>query len=202
MSTNFLSKNTILSRTDFLNKSLALTSYDNLTIKKVKLRLSLEDMISRSNNLSEKSILPKATAFSLIYLLWSIFPAVKAFKNKTAKRNDFHSKEDLFVITIEITDKNQINALLSHLFQEGNFLEKNLNADKLGKISNQEKKFSYNTKIKLGHFFQLLDFFNSNSQSYALDQIVMSVNLIPHFVSNKQKWEIKDILPYELQFNS
>lgn len=200
-STNFLNKNKILSRIDFLNKSLSLTSYENLIIKKIKLRLSLEDMISYSNDSNEKNILSKTSAVSLIYLLSSVFPTIKAFKNKTGKKNNFQLKEDLFIITIEITDKVQIDELLLHLFQEGNFLEINLNNDKLDKITTKKKFFSYNTKISLGNLFQLFDFFNSNSCSYDLNQIFMSINLIPQFISNKQEIKINDIFLHKIQFN-
>lgn len=196
-SISFLDRNAILLRTDFLNKSLSLTSYDKITIKKVKLRLSLEDIISHSNDLDEQNILSKTSAFTIIYLLWSIFPVVKAFKNKTIKGKKSQSKEDLFIFTVEITNKTQIKNLLNDFFQEGNFLEKNLNIDKLDKITSKNKCFSYNTKINLGYFFQLVDFFNSNNNSYELDQIFISVNLIPQFTSNKQNWKLKDMFLYE-----
>lgn len=200
---SLLNKNIKIITTDFLNKFLLVSSFQNFNVKKIKIKLFSSDFSSLSLTADDNNNLAKINSLSLSYLLLGVFPSITFIKKKIVKKIDNGLKEDFFILDAEISNTRLIYQFLSKLIHEYEFSENNLLVDNLNNIKVEtNKNFSYNTKISMNQIFEQEEFFNVDSNSSNVTKIFMAANFIFHPVEKqlKNSMSIKEMLYYKMQY--
>jgi len=199
---NLLKKNNNITSVDVLNKFLSKSSFNTLEIKRIRFTFTSKNFIHVSHNLENFNIMSRFNVFTLFYLVVGVIPHVIAAKKQNLKKTETSNKEDLFLFEASIKNKNEISDFIYKLVTEHEFLENNLEIDKLEKITIQNgNKISYNTKISFGQFFDNHEFVNTQNSDCNLNKTFITTNFI---LSNtlKSSETIKNRLIYKLLWNN
>lgn len=203
MNKNFLlKKNNHIASVDVLNKYLSKSSFKAIKIERIQFKFSSKDFVPLSHNLENLNITARVNILVLIYIMFGTYPRITAVKKKVLKKTDSSSKEDHFFFDIKISNKNEISNFISDLVTKNEFLENNLEIDNLENIKLQnQKKFSYNTKISFGQFFDTQEFVNAQNTDCNLNKTFISANFILNKTLNSTE-TIKNRLFYKLLWNN
>lgn len=197
-----LKKNNRIASVDVLNKYLSKSSFKTIKIERIQFKFLSKDFVPLSHNLENLNITARVNIMVLIYIMFGTYAHITALKKKILKKTDNSSKEDHFFYDIKISNKNEISNFISDLVIKNEFLENNLESDNLENIKSQaQKKFSYNTKISFGQFFDTQEFVSAQNSDCNLNKTFISVNFIINKTLNSTE-TIKNRLFYKLLWNN